>query len=111
MGADLGQPSFAHVPPGISKPTEGSFFGSISAGRKCHGADPPNQLEMPYHEASRPPGVFMTRSATLALLAVLFSASAFGGQKTAHWHTDLDAAREESVARGVPMLIFLSRFT
>lgn len=53
----------------------------------------------------------MIRPAMLALITVLFSTSVFGGQKTAHWHTDLDTAREESVARGVPMLIFLSRFT
>jgi len=53
----------------------------------------------------------MTRAAILVLLVVIFASTAFAAPKTATWFTDLDKAREESWARGVPMLIFLSRFT
>jgi len=52
-----------------------------------------------------------SRAVVLALLLVLVATPALAAPKTAKWFTDLDEAREEAWARGVPMLIFLSRFT
>ncbi len=52
-----------------------------------------------------------TRAATIAALVLLAATPALAAPKTAPWHTDLDEAREEAWARGVPMLIFLSRDT
>ncbi len=53
----------------------------------------------------------MTRATILALLVVVLATPVLAAPKTATWFTDLDKARDEAWARGVPMLIFLSRFT
>lgn len=51
------------------------------------------------------------RTALLAGLIVLTVAGSAGAApKCADWHTDLDEAREEAWERGVPMVVFLSRF-
>ena len=52
----------------------------------------------------------MSRIVLPVLLAALLAAPAVAAPREANWHTDLDEAREEAWARGVPMLVFLSRY-
>ena len=51
------------------------------------------------------------RTALVAGLIVLVAAGSAGAApRCADWHTNLDEAREEAWERGVPMVVFLSRF-
>jgi hypothetical protein len=52
----------------------------------------------------------MLRAVALSALALLVAGSAVAAPATATWYTDLDAARKEAWERGVPLLVFLSRF-
>ena len=55
----------------------------------------------------------MRRAIAVCALCLVVAVPALAGPKKAGvtWHTDLDAARQESWERGVPLLIFFSRFT
>jgi hypothetical protein len=53
----------------------------------------------------------MIRATIVTGLLLALGASAVAAPKTARWHTDLGEARREAWERGVPMLVFLSRFT
>jgi hypothetical protein len=52
----------------------------------------------------------MLRTALAVTLIAVVAASALAAPREADWRTDLGAARKEAWERGVPMLIFLSRF-
>jgi hypothetical protein len=53
----------------------------------------------------------MLRATFVAALVVVLAASAMARPQSIEWRTDLGQARQEAWERGVPMLIFLSRFT